>query len=151
MRRVLGVAVMAALLALGAPAKVQAQESSDISFKTKALEVSVGGRVQLQASTSSCSEFPIADNSACAEQVPSSDLFLRRARLTFTVKINDKIDFRIQPDFNKIDKVGLKDAWGRFTFSKAFRARSQGSGPRLLSARSLRWKAPQDLSFRSTR
>ena len=121
MRRVASAAVMAGLLALGVPAQVEAQESSDISFKTKALEISVGGRVQLQASTSSCSTFPIADDSACAEQVPSSDLFLRRARLTFTVKINDKIDFRIQPDFNKIDKVGLKDAWGRFTFSKAFR------------------------------
>ena len=105
MRRLAGLAAVAASFALAVPAQIQAQESSDISFKTKALEVSVGGRVQLQASTSSCSEFPIADNSACAEQVPSSDLFLRRARLTFTVKINDQIDFRIQPDFNKIDKV----------------------------------------------
>ena len=85
MRRVLGVAVMAALLALGAPAKIQAQESSDISFKTKALEVSVGGRVQLRAGTSSCNAFPIPDDAACEDQVPSSDLFLRRAPLTFTV------------------------------------------------------------------
>ncbi|MBT8477957.1 MAG: OprO/OprP family phosphate-selective porin [Gemmatimonadetes bacterium] len=121
MRRVAGVAVTTALLALGVPAQVNAQESDNISFKTKALEVSLGGRVQLQAGTSSCSEFPIPGDSACEEQVPATDLFLRRARLTFTVKINDKIDFRIQPDFNKVDKVGLKDAWGRFTFSKAFR------------------------------
>lgn len=121
MRLVAGAAVMASLLALGVPSEVKAQESSEVAFKTNALEISVGGRVQLQASTSSCSTFPVADNSACAEQVPASDLFLRRARLTFSVKINDKIDFRIQPDFNKIDKIGLKDAWGRFTFSKAFR------------------------------
>jgi len=95
MRRVASAAVMAGLLALGVPAQVEAQESSDISFKTKALEISVGGRVQLQASTSSCSTFPIADDSACEEQVAATDLFLRRARLTFTVKINDKIDFRL--------------------------------------------------------
>ncbi|MCL7970617.1 MAG: OprO/OprP family phosphate-selective porin, partial [marine benthic group bacterium] len=121
MRRLAGLAAVAASLALAVPAQIQAQESGDISFKTKALEVSVGGRVQLQAGTSTCSAFPIPDDSACEEQVPSTDLFLRRARLTFTVKINDQIDFRIQPDFNKLDKVGLKDAWGRFTFSKAFR------------------------------
>jgi hypothetical protein len=121
MRRVQGVAVMAALLALWTPAQVRAQESSDIKFKTNALEISVGGRVQVQSSTSSCSTFPIADDSACEEQVAATDLFLRRARLTFTVKINDQIDFRIQPDFNKVDQIGLKDAWGRFTFSKAFR------------------------------
>lgn len=121
MRRVAGMAVMTALLGLGVPAQVDAQESDQVAFKTGALEVSMGGRVHLQLGTSSCSAFPTPDNSACAEQVPATDLFLRRARLTFTVKINDMIDFRIQPDFNKVDQVGLKDAWGRFTFSKSFR------------------------------
>ncbi len=119
MKRGSGVAVLTATLALAAP--LGAQDSNEVTVKTSAMELKVNGRVQVQASTSSCSEFPVADNSACAEQVPGSDLFLRRARLTFSVKINDMIDFRIQPDFNKIDKVGLKDAWGRFTFSKAFR------------------------------
>lgn len=124
MERVAGYAILAALLAVVAPPQAQAQEGDQISFKTKALEVSVGGRVQLQAGTSSCSEFPIPDDSACQEQVPETDLFLRRARLTFTVKISDMIDFRIQPDFNKIDQVGLKDAWGRFTFGKALRLKA---------------------------
>ena len=81
----------------------------------------MGGRVQLQAGTSSCSQFPVAGRLRLRGAGTRHDLFLRRARLTFTVKINDQIDFRIQPDFNKVDQVGLKDAWGRFTFSKAFR------------------------------
>jgi len=122
MRRVLGVTVVAATLAITTP--LRAQDSDEIHFKTSALELTFNGRVQVQAGTSSCNEFPVPDDSACAEQVPSSDLFLRRVRLTVSGKINDMIDFRIQPDYNKIDKVGLKDAWGRFTFSKAFRLKA---------------------------
>lgn len=122
MRRVLAMVALPAMLALAAP--LNAQESDEVQFKTNALELTFNGRVQVQAGTSSCSEFPVPDDSACAEQVPASDLFLRRVRLTVSGKINDMIDFRIQPDYNKIDKVGLKDAWGRFTFSKAFRLKA---------------------------
>jgi hypothetical protein len=122
MKRGSGVAVLTATLALAAP--LSAQDSNEVTFKTGAMELKFNGRVQVQASTSSCNEFPVPDDSACEEQVPATDLFLRRARLTITAKINDQIDFRIQPDFNKIDKVGLKDAWGRFTFSKGFRLKA---------------------------
>ncbi len=73
MRRVLGVAVMAATLSITAP--LHAQDSDAIRFKTSALELTFGGRVQVQAGTSSCNEFPVPDDSACARQVPSSDLF----------------------------------------------------------------------------
>jgi Phosphate-selective porin O and P len=124
MRRVLGGAVLVATLAFAAPLEAQEQNKDDVQFKTSALELTFNGRVQVQAGTSSCSEFPIPDDSACAEQVPASDLFLRRVRLTVSGKINDMIDFRIQPDYNKVDKLSLKDAWGRFTFSKAFRLKA---------------------------
>jgi len=122
MKRGSGVAVLTATLALAAP--LSAQEGNEVTFKTGAMELKFNGRVQVQAGTSSCNEFPVPDDSACEEQVPATDLFLRRARLTITAKINDQIDFRIQPDFNKIDKVGLRDAWGRFTFSQAFRLKA---------------------------
>ena len=122
MKGVSGVAVLAATLALAGP--LGAQDRDEVTFKTGAMELKLNGRVQVQAGTSSCNEFPVPDDSACAEQVPGTDLFLRRARLTFTARINEQIDFRIQPDFNKIDKIGLKDAWGRFTFSKAFRLKA---------------------------
>ena len=84
---------------------------------TGAVKLKFGGRIQLQAGTSSCDEFPVPDDSKCVEQVPSTDLFLRRVRLTVSGEIGDKIDFKIEPDYNKIDKLGLKDAWGRFSFS----------------------------------
>lgn len=122
MKRGAGVAVLAALLAVASP--VQAQEGDEAKFKTGALELTFNGRVQVQAGTSSCNEFPVPDDSACEEQVPGSDLFLRRVRFTVSGKINDMIDFRIQPDYNKVDQVGLKDAWGRFSFSKAFRLKA---------------------------
>jgi len=113
---------LAMRLAVGEP--LQAQESDEVQFKTSALELTFNGRIQIQASTSSCSEFPIPNDSACNRQVPATDLFLRRVRLTVSGKINDMIDFRIQPDYNKIDSLGLKDAWGRFTFSKAARLKA---------------------------
>ena len=122
MKGVSGAAVLAATLALAGP--LGAQDRDEVTFTTGAMQLTLNGRVQVQASTSSCNEFPVPDDSACAEQVPGTDLFLRRARLTFTARINEQIDFRIQPDFNKIDKIGLKDAWGRFTFSKAFRLKA---------------------------
>ncbi len=122
MRRVSGVAALVMTLAAAAP--LQAQESDEIQFKTSALELTFNGRIQIQAATSSCSGFPIPDDSACDEQVPATDLFLRRVRLTVSGKINDMIDFRIQTDYNKIDSLGLKDAWGRFTFSKAVRLKA---------------------------
>lgn len=121
MRRISGLAVLAALV-VAAP--LSAQDSNEVTFKTGAMELKFNGRVQVQAGTSSCNEFPVPEDSACEEQVPATDLFLRRARLTITARINDQIDFRIQPDFNKIDKIGLKDAWGRFTFSNAFRLKA---------------------------
>jgi hypothetical protein len=113
---------VASLCSLPSPAR--AQEDQQLTIESEALRIQFAGRVQVQAGTSSCSEFPVPDDSACEEQVPASDLFLRRARITMTVQINDQIDFRIQPDYNRIDKVGLKDAWGRFTFSPAFRLKA---------------------------
>jgi len=90
-------------------------------FETGALSLTFNGRIQVQAGTSSCDEFPLAPDSKCGEQAPSIDLFLRRVRLTVSGKIGENIDFRIQPDYNKVTQLGLKDAWGRFTFSKLAR------------------------------
>ncbi|MFO7586562.1 MAG: porin [Gemmatimonadota bacterium] len=96
------------------PGVARAQE-----FSTGALKIKFGGRIQVQAGTSSCDEYPVPADSRCAEQVASTDLFLRRVRLTVDGEITDRIDFRIEPDYNKVDELGLKDAWGRFKFSDA--------------------------------
>ncbi len=105
----------------GAPAKVRAQESSDHSFKTESPRGQHGrtgsppGRYELVQHVPHPGQFGLRRAGTGCRSVPEA------GPATFTVKINDQIDFRIQPDFSKIDKVGLKDAWGRFTFSKAFR------------------------------
>jgi hypothetical protein len=93
------------------PTTVVAQEITSGAVKLK-----FGGRIQLQAATSSCDDFPVPEDSKCVKQVPSTDLFLRRVRLSVSGEIGDNIDFKIEPDYNKIDKLGLRDAWGRFTF-----------------------------------
>lgn len=98
------------------PATGAAQEIS-----TSAVKVKIGGRVQVQGGTSTCSDYPIPIDSRCEEQVPATDLYLRRVRLTISGEIGDKIDFKIEPDYNKIDELGLKDAWGRFSFDKLAR------------------------------
>jgi hypothetical protein len=107
---------VAALVALLLPGTARAQE-----FSTGALKIKFGGRVQVQAGTSSCDEYPVPTDSRCGEQVASTDIFLRRVRVTVDGQITDQIDFRIEPDYNKVTQLGLKDAWGRFTFSDAAR------------------------------
>jgi hypothetical protein len=57
---------LAMRLAVGEP--LQAQESDEVQFKTSALELTFNGRIQIQASTNSCSEFPIPNDSACIGQ-----------------------------------------------------------------------------------
>ncbi|MFQ5746966.1 MAG: porin [Gemmatimonadota bacterium] len=100
-----------AVLSVAAPARAQ------VRIKSKAEEITLTGRFQLQARTTSCSTFPVDPGSACAGQESGLDWFVRRARLTAEVKINDFIDGKIQPDFGEVDGVELKDAWGRLTFS----------------------------------
>lgn len=116
MKRTMSAVAALSLFLLWQPGAATAQE-----FKTGALSLTFNGRIQIQAGTSSCDEFPVPPDSKCGEQVPSTDLFLRRVRLTVSGKIGENIDFRIQPDYNKVTQLGLKDAWGRFTFSKLAR------------------------------
>lgn len=100
------------------PATAAAQEIS-----TSAVKLKIGGRVQVQAGTSTCSDYPIPSDSKCEKQVPATDLYLRRVRISIAGEIGDKFDFKIEPDYNKIQELGLKDAWGRITFSDLARVK----------------------------
>jgi len=104
-------AALALLVLLASPARAQVKISS------KAQEITLTGRFQLQARTTSCSTFPVDPGSACTGQESGLEWFVRRARLSAKIKINDFIDGKIQPDFGEVDGVELKDAWGRLTFS----------------------------------
>lgn len=107
------------LLLCAAPAFAQ-----DVEVESKAVKLKFSGRVQVQASTTTCDEFPVPDDSACGEQVATWDLRIRRARFTVEAQINEEIDFKIQPDYSAITRLGLKDAWGRYTWSKNARLKA---------------------------
>lgn len=46
-------------------------------------------------------------------------MFLRRARLGVEATIDERLTFKVEPDFSDVDDVELKDAWGRYAFSTA--------------------------------
>jgi Phosphate-selective porin O and P len=91
-------------LALCLPSALQAQ----ITLRTGDARADVGGRVQLQFATTSVSG------------EPSSEFLIRRARLNFTVTLNDFLSGRLQPEFG-LGTAKVRDAWIRMTFSSQLR------------------------------
>ncbi|MET0398348.1 MAG: porin [Longimicrobiaceae bacterium] len=100
--RALGPALAAALL----PAMLGAQEAPPVVFKSNALEVAIGGRIHTQFNTTS------------AESEPATEIALRRVRLEATVKVNDWVSAKIQPEYAG-SRVTLRDAYMRFAFDPA--------------------------------
>lgn len=107
------------LVLLCAPGVLRAQ----VDLTSGASEIDLSGRFQLQTATTSCSDVPFEANSPCTEQAPGIDAFVRRARLTVSVTVDDRIDGRIEPDFGDVSGVTLKNAWGRLTFGEGARLR----------------------------
>lgn len=107
-------------LAVGCVAGLTGPATAQVTFTSKAAEVSLSGRLQLQATTSTCSDYSTdnaSPSSTCGEDVPGVDMFIRRARFTLHAKFNDWIEGRIQPDFDQVDGVVLKDAFGRLNLN----------------------------------
>ncbi len=104
-----------AALALATTQPVSAQ----VQVESNATKIEFGGRVQLQAGTSSCSDFTnnSSDNSACEEDVPITDTFIRRVRLAIDIDFNEWISAKIQPEFGKINGFRLADAYGRLNLA----------------------------------
>jgi hypothetical protein len=100
--RVLGLALAAALV----PAGLGAQESPPVVFRSNALEVAIGGRVQTQFNTTS------------VDTEPATELAMRRVRLEATVKVNEWVTAKIQPEYAG-SRVGVRDAYVRFAFDPA--------------------------------
>lgn len=113
-----------AVVAAAAPAAGQdGTEGDGLTITSDAVEIDFGGRLQLQAAGSPCSDFPFGEGSPCTEQAPAVDMFVRRARLAMEIQVDELIDAKIQPEFGSIDQVELKDAWGRLSFHPAFRVK----------------------------
>lgn len=97
-------AVVTALATHG-PAAAQEEPAGPV-LEVNAARIEIGGRIQTQFNTSSVGE------------VQPSEFLLRRIRLEATVRVNDLITGRVQPDFAG-DRVSVKDAWVRLDFHPA--------------------------------
>ena len=97
------------LTLLLAPQRLAAQSTTppDPRLRVNAAEISIGGRVQTQFTTTSLDE------------EPTGEFLLRRVRLEATVKVNEIVSGKVQPDFAG-NRVALKDAYLKFNFSPAF-------------------------------
>ncbi|MFV1987648.1 MAG: porin [Gemmatimonadota bacterium] len=117
MKRSVGaiVAVVLGLAALFVGSPLEAQ----VQIESGATKIKFGGRVQVQAGTSTCSDYSTDGDpsSDCVRDVPAVDMFIRRARLTIDVQVNKWISARIQPEFGKINGFRLADAYGRLNLA----------------------------------
>lgn len=83
--------------------------AAQVKIESKAAEITLTGRVQLQWNTTSV-DGPI-----------SNEFLIRRARLTAEIDFNDWISGKVQPEYGE-GEVSLKDAYLRLSFDPAFRA-----------------------------
>lgn len=99
---------LVAVLVLLSPCMLQGQEAAgQPRLRVSGVELTVGGRVQTQFSTTSI------------DSVPPSELFVRRARIEIGVRVSDRVSGAIHPDFGD-DEVELKDAYLKYEFSPGF-------------------------------
>jgi hypothetical protein len=104
------VGLLAGIAALAAaPALAQTEEG--IRIESDAVEIGIGGRVQTQFNTTT------------VDEVPESELILRRVRLELEVKLNDLVSGRLQPDFAG-DRVTLKDVYLQLDFAPGLQLRT---------------------------
>lgn len=94
-----------ALSTLSGPASAQQTPEGPI-LKVGATEIAIGGRVHTQFNTTT------ADGS------PATEWLLRRVRLEATVRVNDVVSGKVQPDFAG-NRVSVKDAYLKLDFSPA--------------------------------
>lgn len=89
-----------------APCLHAQQSGTGPVLKAGAAEISINGRVQTQLNTTS------------VEDEPASEIILRRVRLEATVKVNDVVSGKIQPEYAG-SRVSLRDAYLRITLDPA--------------------------------
>jgi hypothetical protein len=101
------------LLASAGTAAAQLQLPDGVSVRLSAM-------MQTQFNTTSV-------DSADGAAVPGSELLIRRARLTFDLKVGGLLSARLEPDYYSFSSIGgtglftLRDAWVRATFGPALR------------------------------
>ncbi len=111
MRIVPRVVVTLAGVALAVPV-VGRPAGAQVVIKSKAVEITLAGRLHMQWNHTSSTGAAVA-----------STFFVRRARLTAEIKVNDFISGKIQPEYGE-GIVGLRDAYVDLNFDRAFRIRA---------------------------
>jgi hypothetical protein len=104
------VAALVLGLAVATPATLAAQLQLPEGVTAR-----LSGRLHIQFNTTSV-------DAVGGEPIPASEVLIRRARLTFDVRLSDLISARIEPDYGTGGSFSLRDAWVRFGFDPAFRA-----------------------------
>ena len=114
-RWLIGAGAGVAFIGLAGFAPLQAQ----FVMESNGTRIELGGRLHLEAATSTCSDFTNDGDpaSSCFRDVPMVDMFVRRARIRLDVDFNKWISARIQPDFALVDGVRLADAYGRLNLN----------------------------------
>jgi len=93
--------------------------TAQVEIKAGSAELKFSGRIQFQVETTTCTNAIPEATSACSSEQPGLDMFLRRARFSIEAKIDDRLSMEIESDYDDVDGVHLKDAWGRYSFSPA--------------------------------
>jgi hypothetical protein len=101
-----GLAVAAAVVAIVVSAR---PAHAQVEITSKAMSMKINGRVHFQFNHTSVE----------SAELPTT-FFVRRARLSVDVTVNDFISGKVQPEFGE-GVTGLRDAYVRLNFSPSFR------------------------------
>lgn len=97
---------LALLLCCAAPAVGQ-EAAPGVKLDINAAEISIGGRVHTQFNTTT------------VDSASATEWLLRRVRIEATVRINEVVSGKVQPDFAG-DRLSLKDAYLKLDFAPGF-------------------------------
>jgi hypothetical protein len=95
--------------AIGVVAAGAQPAHAQVEISSKAMSMKINGRVHFQFNHTSVE----------SAQLPTT-FFVRRARLSIDVKVNDFVSGRVQPEFGE-GVTGLRDAYVRLNFAPGFR------------------------------
>lgn len=95
------------LLTLGTAADLRAQGGEGVTVRSRAVEMTIGGRVQQQLNTST------------VDGVAASEFLIRRARPELDIVIDALVEGKLNVDFGE-GEVALKDAFLKLSFDPAF-------------------------------
>ncbi|HEX5724094.1 MAG TPA: porin, partial [Longimicrobiaceae bacterium] len=103
MTRTFGWSLAVAIALASSVTTARGQTPAGVVLRSGATEINLNGRVQAQFNTTD------------ADGEPATQWELRRVRLEATVRVNDLVSGKVQPEFAG-SRVSLRDAWVRLSF-----------------------------------